>query len=284
MDSEFIAFITKKIGISFVVTIFSYLFIPVCIVLLEKKYEIKKLKKINTLNCILVWSIFRIIEIASGNTPSSGTAVFLWGAVSYWILKKNCLKESPKPAVPIEDKPQVKTQPTQVSTPAVNKSIKYCSHCGNPIDPATKQCLGCGKQYFKGVSWKQLLGVFFILSLMLNIHFCFNTMALEDLNSMLEETNASLKTEISNKESTIKNLNSNISELRLNNNELQRKIKTYSEEIDFYDRHIVFVADDGSRLYHNYSCFYFQNCTSFWVYGFEEADQRGYKPCSLCLD
>ena len=73
MDSEFVAFVTDRIGISLVVTVFSYLFILVCIVLLEKKYEIKKLKKINTLNCIIVWSIFRIIEIASGNTPSSGT-------------------------------------------------------------------------------------------------------------------------------------------------------------------------------------------------------------------
>ena len=31
---------------------------------------------------------------------------------------------------------------------------RYCSKCGNGIDPITKMCTGCGKQYFKGNPWK----------------------------------------------------------------------------------------------------------------------------------
>ena len=55
-------------------------------------------------------------------------------------------------------------------------------------------------------------------------------------------------------------------------------------EIAFYDEHIVFVADNGTDLYHKYDCSVFQNCESFWAYNTEAAEGEGYKPCSRCCD
>ena len=39
--------------------------------------------------------------------------------------------------------------PTYVVEPAF-KTV-FCRRCGKPIDEDTKRCLGCGRQYFRGV-------------------------------------------------------------------------------------------------------------------------------------
>ncbi len=47
-----------------------------------------------------------------------------------------------------EETPNQTAPAERVSTKAKEKR-KYCSRCGNEIDPTTKKCTGCGKQYFK---------------------------------------------------------------------------------------------------------------------------------------
>ena len=79
--------------ISFVLTIFGYLLVPIVLALSGKKYSEKKVKRITITNCVVVWFLFRILQISLGNDASSGAAVFLWGAVGHWILKKYCLIE-----------------------------------------------------------------------------------------------------------------------------------------------------------------------------------------------
>ena len=64
---------------------------------------------------------------------------------------------------------------------------------------------------------------------------------------------------------------------------LREKNNLMSYEIAFYDRHVVFVADDGTKKYHNYSCEYL-DLSYFWAYNTEAAEDRGYKPCSHCCD
>ncbi len=76
---------------NFILTVFGYLLVPIIIVLLRKKYSAKKIRKIIIINCIIVWFLFRILEIELGNDPSMGSAVFLWGAIGYLILRKYCL-------------------------------------------------------------------------------------------------------------------------------------------------------------------------------------------------
>lgn len=76
-----------------ILAVFSYLLVPTIIVLLRKKYSVKKIRKIIIINCVIVWILFRILEIESGNDPSMGGAVFLWGALGYLILRKYCLEK-----------------------------------------------------------------------------------------------------------------------------------------------------------------------------------------------
>ena len=41
--------------------------------------------------------------------------------------------------------------------PDTNSPSKYCSRCGHSIDPVSKKCTGCGRQYFKGFNAKTIL-------------------------------------------------------------------------------------------------------------------------------
>jgi hypothetical protein len=112
-----------QLGFNLLVTVFAYVLVPVIVVISQKKYELKTLKKINTINCIVVWLLFRIVEIELGNDPSSGAAVFLWGAVGYWLLKKKCLKVStPPPSTP----PATKEPQVRICVSSTDDEV--CSH------------------------------------------------------------------------------------------------------------------------------------------------------------
>lgn len=77
-------------------------------------------------------------------------------------------------SAPIQATNSIPTSPpTTVATPSAvppQKNVKYCSLCGSRIDSNTKKCTGCGKQYFKGISWTVVL---FILVIILAIALVF---------------------------------------------------------------------------------------------------------------
>lgn len=259
--------------VSIVATVFLYLLVPLIIILTKKKYKAKTLKRINIINCIVVWIIFRVIQTALTGEPGAGVAVFLWGAVGHSLLKKHCLKEetiddpSPQPA-------SISTpNPLPTKTNLTDKPFKkYCSRCGNGIDPATKKCSGCGKQYFKGISFKTflviMLCILLFLSLALNILLCFIIADLRENSVTLTRENSTLRSEKDQLNTTNTTLNSTISK--------------YKKEIDFYNKYVVLVADDGTDLYHHYNCYYFQACDSFWIYYVKEAEDKGFSPCPDC--
>lgn len=85
------------------------------------------------------------------------------------------------------------------------------------------------------------------------------------------------------------NINSKYYEMK--NNivpELQKKVDSYekndskvNEEIEFYEKYVALVVDNGEKLYHTYSCEDFGN-NGFWTYGISEAKNKGYMPCIKC--
>ena len=187
--------------------------------------------------------------------------------------------------------------------PSPNKKtiLKYCSKCGNSIDPDTKRCTGCGKQYFKGISLKTILVILvcilFAISLSGNILLSIRTNNDSISISNLTKTNNTLKSDISE-------LNDDISELKEDITEYQKEITKYktdiaqlkkdknyyynywsdnNKKIDVLDSYIVFIEDDGTNLYHKYDCYKFlgNNC---WAHNTEYAKYLGYKPCPLCCD
>lgn len=63
--------------------------------------------------------------------------------------------------------------------------------------------------------------------------------------------------------------------------ELQSSYTVASEKANFMDRYVVFVNNDGSNLYHTYSCSQFKR-DSFWAYSRKLAESNGYDPCPQC--
>lgn len=305
-----------NIVLSLSVTVFGYLLVPIIVILKGNKYDAKKLKRINRINCIIVWILFRIIRTAISGEPGTGAAVFLWGAVGQWLLNTYCLKDETSAPTSVshsttqasqvhvclssEEEPSrsYKTHlttgadimldqntekakvtpiaPTNVHVKQSTSAVptKYCSRCGKPIDPITKKCQGCGKQYFRGIPWKIIFNV--LLPILLGLSIVANTFLYIEKADLLEEV-----TSLNKSVEFYKRQNSTLTE------DKDKYFDLWTEslhEIAFYDQYIVFVADDGSNLYHNYDCKKFQDCTSFWVYGFEGAEDNGYSPCPLCLD
>lgn len=185
--------------------------------------------------------------------------------------------QSPTPeasdAATDEEQPAMAEEESTFTTTPQNKKIKYCSRCGHLIDPETKQCTGCGKQYFnfKGLPWKKAINVAAAILLV-----TFLTVAIVQtarLNT-LDQKYSFLELEIVDLERTIISL-------QQGNSALQSAVDQYKDQIDFFDRCVVFIEDDGTNLYHKYECDQFKG-NSFWALNVEAAKGRGYSPCSKC--
>lgn len=185
--------------------------------------------------------------------------------------------ETPK-AVPTQPDLQQTEQSAQTLPATLKQKVKYCSRCGQIIDPTTKKCQGCGKQYFKGISLKAvfivLLGVLFVASVVSNVILGITYVGLREEAEDLLQKNMSLKTEIRELTDDIDDLNDDISALKRVNN-------TNSEKLKLLDFWIVFIENDGTNYYHKYECnkFVGNDC---WAHNVEYAEYLGYEPCPSC--
>ena len=63
--------------------------------------------------------------------------------------------------------------------------------------------------------------------------------------------------------------------------EWRDKANELQEQVDFMDKFLVIVLDDGSDYYHTYDC-YEKYGGSFWAYNINAAESKGYTPCPDC--
>ena len=297
MDSEFILILDLAL------TVFGYLLVPTIYCLRKKPLTAKKIKKIIILNAICVWLVFQIIRLAAGGDARVSAAVWLWSIVGHFMMKKRLLiKEEPEldtnitpaedttPSISIqscndeENKEipetndenlanltalQIDTTPMDttdtISTEEVIPLKRFCSKCGKEIDLKTKKCTGCGKQYFRGIKYclksvfakKRILPI--ILSILLLVSGTLNILQLQDRNN-LATTGESYK--------------------NLYWREYGKRL-ILENELNFYERYVVVVSDDGTNLYHKYGCADFDD-SYFWAYNVEAAEGRGYVPHKKC--
>ena len=120
-----------------------------------------------------------------------------------------------------------------------------------------------------------LIGVILVASLMGNLVFFLSYANNMERIASLEKENAAIKEENEKQQQKLGDLNWAVSKHT-------SLIDSLEEQIAFYDEHVVFVADDGTKIYHNYDCQEFQSCTAFWAYNTEAAKSEGYTPCSKC--
>lgn len=144
----------EVILIRLVLTIFSYLLVPVIVLILGKTYSKQTLKRIVIINGITIWLVWGIFF--NGGNFSNGSAAFLWSSFGYWLLKRKCLLNE-------------NGEHDLGDTLTKNTAVRYCKYCGSLINNETKQCTGCQKQYFRLKLSSRHLFIFIIALLILNI-------------------------------------------------------------------------------------------------------------------
>lgn len=153
---------------------------------------------------------------------------------------------------------------------------KYCSRCGTLIDNETKICTGCGKKYFKGLRFNKF-SVTVIISSVLIIGLSILNIAQYQNNNQLQQDVKNLKSRLNYKEIEISDLEYEISELEYE----KRKNR---DKLNFYNRSVVIVGDDGTDVYHKYGCSRLDISNGCWIMNPEAADYSDYTRCSLCND
>lgn len=101
-----------------VVTVLFYLLVPVIFCLCRKSLTKKQIRTIVIINGIVVWLIFQILTLELTGEAGTGAAVFLWSAVAYGLLRRNCLvvvEEKDKEKFPAEPNIAVENTPVEDS-------------------------------------------------------------------------------------------------------------------------------------------------------------------------
>lgn len=290
--------------VSILITAVSYAAYPLLLARFRRKpITARKYRAFCYLFNILVMVFFTAL-----NGSSSGAPYVLWTSAFCHFGKKTLerrkLLVDPDDPMPVPTSAPSNTaleytgkfqQPADsISAPIKPKESKprFCKHCGHPIDPATKKCTGCGKQYFRlpsrkgsSLTWK-VTTILSVIAVCLCIYRISQLETrLSDMQTLvteqeakiteLNETEERLQKQITNKSSKVASLTSDINTLKQKNEKME---KVY----DFCNDHVVVVSDDGTRTYHKIQCFYFDD-SYFWAYNTEKAVQLGYTPCSFCF-
>ena len=186
---------------------------------------------------------------------------------------------------------------------------RYCRLCGGEIDSRSKRCAKCDKQYFKFTIKTAITAIVCLVAIcLLGLNVFQYTRHQEDITA-LEEQNRTIsqnlkekeiqialyRKQLQEKDGEIENLEVGIEEYKKQLQEKSDKIENLEVGIDlleydleimtwqveFYDKHVVFVSDDGTNIYHNLRCEDF-DASYFWAYNVELAEARGNTPCPKC--
>lgn len=250
------------------------------------------------IGCFLVFSILQVGYKHSGILLGAiPTALLAMGGfwLTWRIAKKLCNKWDQRKTGKQDEKPSTSNDDEIEDIPVTQDDTlldeemndentrhpkRFCSKCGNEIDPTTMKCTGCGKQYFNGFKYhlslifksiKHYLPIIFnkgntlsiILSVMLIISVVCNIVQAvytsDRIDSLIRELNNAYDTQ---------------------DNYLDYYAKAKSK-LYFYERHVVFVSDDGTNLYHKCDCEDFDD-SSFWAFNTEQAKSKGYVAHKKC--
>ena len=152
-----------------------------------------------------------------------------------------------------------------------------CKKCGGLVDPETKKCTDCGKQYSGfPVHWLlRGLAAALIIAMGVGLVYLYN-----QNQALAQELDTKTK-EASEYESLYKGAESDA-------NEWKEKYSAIYDEYEFYHDYAVIVGD-GETNYHSYGCSrLFDNygnmkVDGFWIHNVYAAEGLDYDPCPECL-
>lgn len=104
---------------------------------------------------------------------------------------------------------------------------------------------------------------------------------LESATTALEEMTEAHAQQIEQYEETITEQIDELDALKVKVEDLEDENTSYLKKVTFMDRFVVFVENDGSKLYHTYDCSRFKK-EDFWVFNPSFAKNEGYSECPNC--
>ncbi len=112
-------------------------------------------------------------------------------------------KEELNPVIKIQTEEAVKN--LKENKKAKKSKVRFCKFCGGQIDAQSKKCVGCGKQYFKGVKFNKFLTTVLILSIVMVTSVILNIVQLVEIEN-LAGTVSSQKRTVSSQKGKISSL------------------------------------------------------------------------------
>ena len=182
-------------------------------------------------------------------------------------------------AAPAEEPPAA--APAEPKQPAGKAT--YCKHCGGLVDPETKKCTKCGKQYSEFPSRWLLRGLVAALIIAMGVGMVY----LYNQNQALARELDAKTEEASSYESLYKGAESNENAWKEKYLAESDKNSSMYDEYRFYHDYAVIVGD-GETNYHSYGCsrlfddYGNMKADGFWIYNINAAEGLDYDPCPEC--
>ena len=239
---------------------------------------------------------------------AAARAVFAY-CCARWLCKHRHQRQAEKAALaasesPTPVPPPAESEPTiaDLASPApATPKLRYCKHCGSPIDPTTRQCTGCGKQYFRPpvLHKKHLCIGAGVLVCAAVVVLSVNLVSQKNVAlSQVEELTA----QISEMENTVAEKEQQIRLLQRDKEMYQSKLTQKSEAFDelrkentMYREHLRYCEDycayivptsisgiNSDGQYHRLNCPYAGKIDNLVMIEIGFLESRGYKPCSHC--
>ena len=259
----------------------------------------------------LITTTFSYNGIILGGLPTIAI-----GALMFALARALCNawdnREQPDPApvppqIDLPDPASVDPTPIHDEPPAPSR-VRYCKLCGSPVDPETRKCTGCSKQYFPSPAFLRAAPVALAITLtagsviFLLVQNTQYRQALSDSREQIDalsdtvtayetqidaltvttsELEAELKAEAKNSDNRFQEVMRLKSELSVQ----EQAVSNMRDEVLFYRDHVAIVLDRGPLSYHTYRCPLFHNrIGDYMIYSHSDVVSLGYRPCTLCHD
>lgn len=270
--------------------------------------EMITLKVFIWLCCFFVVAVIQTAAREAGIILGAIPAMLLFG-LAWWSAKKFCAlwdqRQAEKAALAASASPDPIPLPTEPeptitdSTAPATPKLRYCKHCGSPLDPATHQCTGCGKQYFRPpVLRKKYLaiaaGVLVCAAIMfLVVNLVSQKNAAEAKVEELTVRVAELERAVAEKAEQIKSGDLTIGDYMIEIakkdtviSEIKEEIATYREYLDYCEIYCAYITcSDGkisSSIYHRLDCPYTETADYLRILYIDFLEENGFKPCPHC--
>ena len=149
------------------------------------------------------------------------------------------------------------------SEPTTTGSIRYCQKCGGVVDPETKICTKCGKQYFKFPKKQMGRAVVVLLFLAMAGGLAY----LYTQNQALVKENESISHQLR--------------KAKLSYTTVYSNYQSITKEYGFYHNHAVIILDN-QPYYHSFGCSSLPLLDNKRILNIEAAIDYGYEPCPEC--